>query len=450
MNTDNVFVIPVSKDYQNMINDIDSGVTVFEENADLKPKTLPGEKNKKYRGYVPWGDENLRPNEIIELQRKDEVLSSNLFFNILAGYGSGITYKNPEGKKVTDQEILDFFKFNRSTKYLLEQMTDMKHFFFTVSVIILNGEGSKIVRLVHKEAMYCRFETCNDAGVIEHVFFGDWEKSGNDKFEAIELLDPLNPLGDLMVRMGKLPDADGKMQTATDIRKFAILNKIPTPGNSYYPFPYHWSIFNSGWFDIKQMIPTGKKAKFKNGLIINYQVEVNNAYWKMLFEAEKITDPKLQQERVTKEKENIKSFLLGIENSGKVWFSGFYVDLAGKEQKMVRIEKINKEKEGGDWIEDTEEASNMECYAQGVHPSLIGATPGKTKGSFSGSDKRELFTMKQALEKAIRDIILEPYYVIKEFNQWDIDFEIPFVMLTTLDKKADAKEVTSNTQENDN
>ena len=128
----------------------------------MVPVTLPGETGKKYRGYVPWGDDNLRPYEIIEMQRKDEVLSSNQFFNILAGYGSGVAIKTDNGKKPTNTEIKDFFKFNRSTKYLLEQMTDMKHFFFTVSVIILNGEGTKIVRLVHKEAIYCRFETCNE------------------------------------------------------------------------------------------------------------------------------------------------------------------------------------------------------------------------------------------------------------------------------------------------
>ncbi len=440
MNSRDVFMIPIAREFQNVIGSMDIGTTVFEENADLKPVGLPGDKSKK---YVPWGDENSRPNEIITLQRKDEVLSSNLFFNILSGYGSGITFKTPDGEKVTDTEILDFFKFNRATKYLMEQMTDMKHFFFSVAVIILNGEGSKIVRLVHKEAMYCRFETCNDKGTIEHVFYGDWEKSGNQKFEIIELLDPINPLGDLLVRMGKLPNDEGKNQQATKSRKFAIVNKIPTPGNSYYPFPYHWSIFNSGWFDIKQMIPTGKKAKFKNGLIINYQVEINNSYWKMLFDSERITDPQKQDDRKKLEKENIKNFLLGIENAGKVWFTGFYVDPTGKEQKMVRIERLNSSKEGGDWIEDTEEASNMECYAQGVHPSLIGATPGKTKGSFSGSDKRELFTMKQALEKPIRDIILEPYYVIKEFNGWQVEFDIPFMMLTTLDKKTDAKQATT-------
>ena len=112
---------------------------------------------------------------------------------------------------------------------------------------------------------------------------------------------------------------------------------------------------------------------------------------------------------------------------------------------------VNNNPEGGDFIEDTEEASNMGYYAQGVHPSLIGATPGKTKGSFSGRDQRELFTMKQSLDVVIRQILMEPYFVIRYFNGWlKTKFDIPVIMLTTLDKKTDAKESTTNTNDDGN
>jgi hypothetical protein len=346
--------------------------------------------------------------------------------------------------------VTEFFElYHRPVKYILEQFTDLKHFFFTVSVIILNREGDKVVRLVHKDAMYCRFETANTkTGKRERLFYGDWEKAGNEEFEIIEMLDVDNPVLDLMVRMGRIPNESGKTEKSNE-RKFAIVTEIPTPGNNYYPFPYDWAIFNSGWFDIKQMIAGGKKAKFKNGLYMNYQVEINKDYWPALFMEEKITDPEEQLKRINKERANIREFLMGLHNSGKVWFSGFYVHpQTGKELPMVKITVVNNKAEGGDFIEDSEEASNMECYAQGVHPSLIGATPGKTKG-FSGSDKRELFTIKQSLEVVIRHILLEPYHCIKHFNNWkDVVFDIPFIMLTTLDKKTDAQTKTTNTQNN--
>lgn len=448
-----VFNISINRNYEAVMQAMDNGSTVFEETNDVTPKVLPGNKNPKLRGYVPWGDDNLRPHQIIELQRKDEVRSANQFFNILSGYGLGLTAANVDGSALTDKDAEEFLAlYHRPVKYMLEQFTDLKHFFFTVSIIILDREGNKIVRLIHKDAMYCRFETANPVtGRREHLYYGDWEKSGNEDFEVIELLDIDNPLLDLMTRMGRIPNEDGKTEK-TNTRKFAIVNEIPTPGNNYYPFPYDWAIFNSGWFDIKQTVAAGKKAKFKNGLYLNYQAEINKDYWPTLFRDENITEPEKQKERVELERKNIREFLMGIANSGKVWFSGFYVHpQTGKEISMVKITLVSNKTEGGDFIEDTEEASNMECYAQGVHPSLIGATPGKTKGSFSGSDKRELFTMKQSLEVVVRHILLEPYHVIRYFNKWEkVKFDIPFIMLTTLDQKTDAKPTTTNTNTDGN
>lgn len=441
-----VFEIPIGKAARSAMDKMNVGTTVFDTD-DIFPVKVPD--SGELRGFVPWGDDNNRPGEVLTLMRNDEVMSSNTWFNIQASYSNGLSYTKADKSAVTESEIVDFFKFNRPTKYLLEQQTDIKHFFFSVSVLILSGDGEKIVKLRHKDALYCRLETCNPkTGALEHIFFGNWEK-GAPKFEnleIIELLDVDDPLGDLMVRMGKLPGEDGNTATPSKTRKFAMINRIPIPGNKYYPFPYYWAIFNSGWYDIKQMIPAGKKAKFTNGLVIRYQVEINSKYWDEVMRTEKITDPTKQAERIKLEKENIKNFLTGMVNAGKVWFSGFYTTPDGKEQSMVRINIINNTKEGGDWIEDVEEGSSMMCYAQGVHPSAIGATPGKSSSNMSGSNVREIFTMKQGLEKATKDIILEPYFVIKHYNKWDIEFDIPFMMLTTLDKKTDAE--PSNSDQN--
>ncbi|HEY6913150.1 MAG TPA: hypothetical protein VI413_00625 [Paludibacter sp.] len=450
-----VFEIPVDEIAARALDKINEGVTVFDVDQSQTPTRISGAP-ESFRGFVPWGDDNLRPNNVLALRRNDEVMSSNIFFNILTGYGAGLKIEHPEeGKKITNKEVLDFFKYNRPVKYWLEQQTDIKHFFFTVTVLILSGDGQKIVKIKHKDATYCRFETCNPkTGRIEHVYFANFEKGTPqwENCEVIELLDESDPLGDLEMRMGKIPNEEGKNNTPTKVRKFAMRNAIPIPGNKYYPFPYSWAVFNSGWYDIKQLIAEGKKIKFKNGLVIKYQVEINRDYWTNLFRDENITDKTKQTERIKKEKENIKSFLTGMVNAGKVWFSGFYVDPLGKENSMIRINVINPTKEGGDWIEDTEEASNMECYADGIHPSLIGAVPGKSKGGMSGSDKRELFTIKQALDVPIRQILAEPYFVIINYNGWENDVKIdtPFMQLTTLDEGTSAKTKTADPNANSN
>ena len=231
---------------------------------------------------------------------------------------------------------------------------------------------------------------------------------------------------------------------------FAIVNRIPTPGQKYYPFPYYCSTFNSGWYTLKTLIPSAKVAKMQNGMSIKYLVELHKDYFTMLFSSEGITDQAAKKARKKTEIENIKNFLSGVENQNKSWLSGYYIDPNGKEQRMIRIEVLNNKIEGGDYIEDAEEAANNISYAMGVHPSLIGSSPGKNK-NINGTEARELFTMKQALERLTRDIMLIPFEVINEVNAWNLKFDIPDLMLTTLDQGTDAVEVSNNkTQQNGN
>lgn len=436
-------IITVNEKYAAVVTE--SSSQIF-DTGEVKPKEI----KKGKRGFVPWGESNNLPELMLEKIRKDEVMSSNMFFNVLCAYGAGFIYKRESGEKETNDEIKKFFRHNRMGKFFLEEHTDLKHFFFSVPVIILSADGKKIVQIRHKEAQYCRFETCNPkTGKIEHVFFANWPDDPKEKdVETIPVLDEDDPYGDLLVRMGKEPGPDGKKGAPSEDRIFAIPIRIPTPGNKYYPFPYYCSVFNSGWYDNKTMIPQAKKAKMVNGMVVKYQVEIHKDYWTTLFTEEAISDPAKKKARKQTEFDNIKTFLSGVENQGKVWFSTYYVDPNGKEQKMVRITILDKGKEGGDYIEDTEEASNIVCYAQGVHPSLIGATPGKAKGSMGGSDKRELFTMKQSLECAFRHMLIEVFELIRDYNEWpdDLVFDIPHLMLTTLDEGTDAKTTTSKPQ----
>ena len=57
--------------------------------------------------------------------------------------------------------------------------------------------------------------------------------------------------------------------------------------------------------------------------------------------------------------------------------------------------------------------------------------------------------MKQAIEKPVRDLLLEPLVLVADVNGWDIRFDIPDIMLTTLDQGTDAKEVSQNKEEKD-
>jgi hypothetical protein len=281
-------------------------------------------------------------------------------------------------------------------------------------------------------------------GRIRYVYFANWQYNSPQasEVERIPLLREDDPLGDLMVKMGKEPGQDGKSLERTKERKFAILLRFPTVGCQYYPTPYYAAMFRGGSYFEKRLISAAKIAKIRNHASVKYQVEVEHKYWQKIVNEEHITDPLKAKERIKKEKENIRDFVAGVHNSGKAWITGYYVDPMGHEVRDIRVINIEGNKEGGDYADDINVAANTLCYADNTHPNLVGAVPGKSQNNNSGSDKRELFTMKQALETAFHDLLLRPIELVCEFNGWeDVVPTVPMIMLTTLDEHRDAKRV---------
>lgn len=393
--------------------------------------------------YMPWGADNQMPYDIIDLIERDETLATCQIFNAEICYGSGLVYDTCVASDAVKNDIDDFLLDNDLASYFLGVCQDFKHFGFAVSVIILNAEGTKVVRLLRKEACYCRFAVADKSGRIPQILYANWRKyiPAESDVEVIELLDPSCPWRDLQDRLAR----------HTKTRKFAVLTRVPTPDSTYYPIPHYGSLFRGKWYNIKQLIGLAKEAKLKNSAPIKYQIEISNKYWESIFRAEGITDRRKQQERIVREKQSILDFLTGAENSGKAWFSTFYVTPDGKEQHDVVINKIDDSKEGGDWETDIQEAINMICFTMRVHSNLVGSVPGKAQSNNSGSDKRELYTIAQALQKPYHDLLFTVHRIIIRFNGWQgVKVDVPFMQLTTLDEHKDAKQVTPNKDETDN
>lgn len=296
------------------------------------------------------------------------------------------------------------------------------------------------MRLLRKEACYCRFAVADKSGRIPKILYANWRSlSAPQEIEVLELLDPASPWRDLQERLA----------TGSRCRKFAVLSRVPTPDSTYYPIPHYAALFKGKWYNIKQLIGIAKEAKLKNSAPIKYQIEISAKYWEGIFRAEGITDRRKQQERIVKEKQSILDFLTGAENSGKAWFSTFYITPDGKEQHDVVINKIDDAKEGGDFATDIQEAINMICFTLRVHSNLVGSVPGKAQTNNSGSDKRELYTIAQALQKPYHDLLFTVHRIIIRFNGWQgVKVDCPFMQLTTLDEHRDAKQVMPNETDN--
>ncbi|MCM1142976.1 MAG: hypothetical protein NC453_30800 [Muribaculum sp.] len=410
--------------------------SVFKEDVDIVPTIIDDSLS-----YIPWGGDNQMPFDIISLIEKDETLATCQLFNAEVCFGSGLQYDCNNSSAATRREVEDFTLDNDLASYFLGVCQDFKHFGFAVSVLILNEDGTKIVRLLRKEACYCRFAPADKDGKIPKILYANWRKvvSSRSDIEVIDLLDPAAPWADLQARLSK----------NSRCRKFAVITRIPTVDSTYYPIPYYAALFKGKWYNIKQLIGIAKEAKLRNSAPIKYHIEVGQKYWESIFRAEGITDRRLQQERIVREKQSILDFLTGAANSGKAWFSTFYITPDGKEQHDVVINKIDDSKEGGDWETDIQEAINMICFTMRVHSNLVGSVPGKAQSNNSGSDKRELYTIAQALQKPYHDLLFTVHRIIIRFNSWqNVTVDVPFIQLTTLDEHQDAKQVTTNAEDN--
>lgn len=421
---------------------VPDSAAIFREQGKISPIRISDDVS-----IMPWGADNQMPFNIMDLIDSDETMVTCQQFNAEICYGSGLEYNTSNADETVARKVSAFKAHNAIPAYFMGCCQDVKYFSFCVSLIILDRAGNNIVRVERTPACYCRFAPADESGVIPYIAIANWRLSPSKRnIRKISLLSPDTPLWDLKVRLGREPGADGQRKVRTNERIFAVVSRVPTPDNTYYPIPPYASLFKGKWYNIKRLISTAKEAKLKNSAPIKYHIEVAQSYWERIARAEGITDKVKLRKRIIAEKQQMLDFLTGAENSGKVWFSQYYIDPKGNVQHDVVISKIDSSKEGGDWETDIQEAINMICFSMRVHSNLVGSVPGKAQSNNSGSDKRELFTIAHALQKPYHDVMFNVHYLICNFNGWTGVYpESPFMMLTTLDEHKDAKEVkTSN------
>ena len=422
-------------------------VALSEGSADIfntadTPVVVEGKK------VAPWGRDNDLPARVLEKIGANDIVSPNLLYNIQVGYAQGIKpmmrVVDEEGAvryiECTTAEVLDFFEDNDTDGYFLEQLSDMMAFFNVFPEIILSADGKKITGLRHLEAVYSRWGSMgpNDREITRH-YYAEWENGSpkNGKFTLTPVLS----------RYHTLQHLTDLMAAGDRSRRFVLQVTMPTPGRTYYSHPYWWSIFRSGWYDLSVMLPAFKKALIKNHLSVRYIIYISDEFWKDMARKENIQAGDKEREKEIQEREirKILDFLTGDGGKGGGMVSTKKnIPCGGTkpfEDRYVQIETIKPAIEGGEYLEDAEEASNIISYAMGVHPNLIGATPGKSKGSLGGSDKRELFNIKQSMMRPFRDRLLKPLNLIKRYNRWPVNlvFAVPEHIFTTLDADKSGK-----------
>ena len=133
----------------------------------------------------------------------------------------------------------------------------------------------------------------------------------------------------------------------------------------------------------------------------------------------------------------INTFLSDHDNHGKPLVSIQFRDADGKTAKAWEIVEIESDQKSTVEANERElqEISSIIFFSWAVDARLIGNSPGDVTSS-GGTDLRERFLLKQIQMSSTQQLLLRPYYVVRDINDWDprhLRFRIKREVLTTLD-----------------
>jgi hypothetical protein len=396
-------------------------------------------------GVAPWGDNNLFPQDVMKECLINTTVATRLNKMALALYGSGMQVGRVQGFNSDGSEnfvpekyqpFIDFARRSNINRYLMEACNDFYWFYNIFPEMILTKDRSEIFSMNCQEAAFSRWSSQNAKGIIENHFInGNWENgiSKDDKNTLTnKVIDPYN-------------DPVETLKGRSDAWKYTYPLSYPSPGKTYYQLAFWNALRSSGWLAYANSIPVLKKQAANNILVINYVVEVADWYWSWKYPnfEEKVDE---QETRIQETYKAFNDFVAGTENAGKTLFIPSKTDPQTFEMwPGWKITAVDKSKMDGILNQDSAEASSHLLSALGWHSSFDGGIPGKTLGAGSGSDIRVAFNMYISLIEAHRQIILEPFYFIRDYNGWDpeLQFKLRFPMITTLDKGKETQQQAS-------
>lgn len=409
-------------------------------------------ESSDYR-VAPWGFMNLLPQEIMDKSEKVEIIGTNCDFNARVCYGNGPklarlirdekTNKILDYYEVTEGKEYEWFVNNNVPQLVLEMLTDLSYFANAFPCFVFDKKFKEIKRVLHREAIFSRWGLDKKDQIKWLLYSSKWDRSSGsvpakEDIERSYVIDEYAAVKDIRTQM-----------EAKAYKRVCMALYLPSPGRPYYSYPNWYSVFRSGWYDQIQSIPEMKKAILKYNLGIRYIIYVSDKYFQAKEEQAGISPNDIEgckklRDKIAKE---LNDFAVGAENQGKSMT--VLKEMTGNgsaEEKYITIETIKNEIKEGEFLTDYETVANIISYAMEVHPSLIGATPGKNSNSLSGSNIREIYLMKQAQMRPFIDLVLRPFSIVKNINAWDKDISVvlPEYIFTTLDQNKSGKQESTN------
>jgi hypothetical protein len=375
-----------------------------------------------------WGEDNLYPQTLNVWIEKHPILSSKLPWFAMALASGGIVYgtRSAEGfKPAFDPKIEAFNKAINLKRYQIDFPIEVVKFWTGFVELILSKDRSKIVNVIPQDSTFCRV-TRTDSEKYKNnpqVFINaNWDLGDLETNELTiqrPMLDPYT-------------DRDAQVREGSE---YAYIYPVmgPTSGRVGYSEAPWTSSIKSKWLQYSLAIPEAKLAKIENSMMVMYQIEVPDSYWKAAYpDWEEKKD--LQTSRKKEKQTEWINSLTDKKNWGKAVMTTYKQFEDGKTGHHILIKIIENPFKGSELIEDSFEANSQIYQALMMDATLNGTIPGKQMGAGSGSDKREAWNLLMLSSKPLMDLILEPLQFVYDYNGFEYELMFNNYLIATQDQ----------------
>ncbi|MEH0153668.1 hypothetical protein V6R21_32275 [Limibacter armeniacum] len=385
-----------------------------------------------------WGKNNLRPQEMYEDVSRSTILKRTLEWKAKALYAGGMVYGvteiddkgNETFIRKQDKEVEEWLKrTNFKRMYLFPACLDYFYYHTVFPELIMGNGRNKIANINRIKAAWCRWGLIKSGPLKKCYINPDWKAA---KEEDQTIVDVINVEYD-------------PIQSVKDSKADKLIYPLSFPAidEEYYPLPAWDTVRKSGWYEVAMGIPEFKKAALKNQLTPAFHIEIAKWWWEDKYEEWGTMSTSEKVATVKKEMEWFTETMTGTDNAMKAIMTATDDDGMGNIRKGWTITPIDNKLKDGAYIEDSQEASSHTLFAAGVHPTLIGSTPGKQMGNAGGSEQRVAFNNYILTSQPDQDIILEPVQFIFDYNGWEYEVKFKNSLINKLDSGAEVTEKTN-------
>jgi len=408
------------------------------------PMDSPRPKESGSSEIALWGEQNDFPQQVIEKVEVDTELGALLDWKSTLLQGKEViavqevwneNKKDFDVQRINDQEINDYLASIPFNLYWREACTDFTWFRNVFPDMIKSKDGKSIATLSCHHASWTRLCKMDNTGTVRKAYVSaNWPEAKPDDgyTKKHTVVDPY------------ASDVVESTKKNTALKRFIYPISYPSPGKAYYPLAPWVAFIFSDWYQIKNKIPKWKLRFMERILSAGKILSIPINYWKSIHK-DWDTLTKEQKSKIKSDKvKEISEKLTGLEGVGATILSEVGIDDQGKDLPALKIESIESGFEGGEHLEDSQEASQHCMRSLSVDPTLVGNGPGRGKDAGSGSDKRIAMNIATAVLSPFRNVILQPVYFKAKYDGWterieNLRFIVREVDLGTLDNGPTSK-----------